>query len=136
MIANRYRVERALGAGAMGQVLLVRDTSTDQDLALKLIQPEAPVATGTQPGDAKGHLQFKREFQLMAQLHHPHCCRVHDFGYLQDGTPYFTMELVPGRGFDELKPMEPAAFKPLLAQLLLALGYIHQLGFVHCDLKV
>ncbi|MDB5100841.1 MAG: Serine/threonine protein kinase [Cyanobacteria bacterium RYN_339] len=141
MIANRYRIERLLGAGAMGQVLLVRDTSTDQDLALKLIQgevvPGSAVGTypGTAPGDTKGLLQFKQEFRLMAQLHHPNCCRVHDYGHLADGTPYFTMELVPGRGFDELKPLHPAEFKPLLAQLLLALGYIHQLGFVHCDLK-
>ena len=38
MIANRYRVERELGAGAMGRVLLVRDAASDeQPVALKVI---------------------------------------------------------------------------------------------------
>lgn len=71
----------------------------------------------------------------MTQLRHPNCCAVYDYGVAEDGEPYFTMEEVPGHGLDELLPLPAERIQPILTQLLLALGYIHQRGFVHLDLK-
>ncbi len=128
VLANRYQVLRTLGEGAMGLVLHVHDTSLDQEMALKVI-------SGKVGANEKTILQFKQEFRLMTQLRHPNCCAVYDYGVLEDGDPYFTMEVVPGQGLDETGPLDEDAFRRVFAQLLLALGYIHNLGFVHRDIK-
>lgn len=71
----------------------------------------------------------------MTQLRHPNCCAVYDYGLLESGEPFLTMELVPGQGLDEMIPLPLERVKPILTQLCLALGYVHQLGYVHSDLK-
>lgn len=128
LLANRYRTLQVLGEGAMGLVWQVEDTTHGQRVALKVISQNY----GT---TAKSVLQFKQEFRLMTLLRHPNCCAVYDYGVLSDGEPYFTMEEVPGHGLDELSPMPPERVRQVLPQLLLALGYVHQRGFVHRDLK-
>ncbi|MFN3430360.1 MAG: serine/threonine-protein kinase PknK, partial [Candidatus Sericytochromatia bacterium] len=128
LLDNRYQPQRVLGEGAMGQVLLVEDTLTRQHLALKIIASAAAT-------DAKSVLQFQQEFRLMTRLRHPNCCAVTSYGLLASGAPYFTMEVVPGHGLDELLPMDAERFRAVFPQLLLALGYVHQQGFVHRDLK-
>src|SRR5207245_830368 len=72
---------------------------------------------------------------LMSQIKHPKCCAVYDYGVLEDGAAYLTMEVVPGHGLDEILPLDGATFKSVLSQVLLALGYVHQQAFVHCDIK-
>ena len=128
LIANRYKVLETLGEGAMGLVLKVLDTATVQEVALKVIAAKYRDA-------AKSVLQFKQEFRLMTQLRHPNCCAVYDYGVREDGDPYFTMEIVPGQGLNELAPLPAERFVAVLTPLLLALGYIHQLGLVHLDVK-
>jgi tetratricopeptide (TPR) repeat protein len=128
LLDNRYQPLRTLGEGAMGEVLLVEDTLTKQHLALKVIAQKAGV-------NDKSVLQFQQEFRLMTRLRHPNCCAVTSYGLLADGAPYFTMEVVPGHGLDELLPLDEPTFRTVFAQLLLALGYVHQQGFVHRDLK-
>ncbi|MDB5097909.1 MAG: putative serine/threonine protein kinase, partial [Cyanobacteria bacterium RYN_339] len=128
LLANRYRPLRPLGEGAMGLVWLVDDTSTGEQVALKAISRKIGATD-------KSILQFKQEFRLMTQLRHPNCCEVYDYGVLESGEPYFTMEVVPGKGLDELVPLKPGDFSAIMGQLALALGYVHQLGFVHRDLK-
>ncbi len=126
LIANRYRTLAELGSGAMGIVWHVEDTATGQRVALKRVIGDV--------GD-QAVLRFKQEFRLMTQLRHPNCCAVHDFGVLEDGVPYFTMEVVPGKGLDELLPLDHATIMKILPQLLEALGHVHALGLVHRDLK-
>lgn len=128
LLANRYKLIRTLGEGAMGQVLLVEEEGSFRQVALKVISR----ALGS---TEKSVLQLKQEFRLMTQLRHPHCCEVYDYGVLDDSEPYFTMEVVPGYGLDEALPLSPTAFKHVISQLLFALNYLHQLGYVHRDLK-
>ncbi|HEY9723146.1 MAG TPA: HD domain-containing phosphohydrolase [Oscillatoriaceae cyanobacterium] len=127
-VANRYKVLATLGEGGMGTVYLVEDTTNGQQVALKVL-------SGQQGMDANALLQFKQEFRVMAKLKHPNNCAVYDYGLLGDGTPYFTMEVVPGKGLDEIIPVDPDNYTAILSQICQALGYIHQQGFVHCDLK-
>ncbi|MDB5098346.1 MAG: hypothetical protein JWM80_2767 [Cyanobacteria bacterium RYN_339] len=128
ILINRYKVLERLGEGAMGAVWLVEDSTSQQLLAMKVLSQ--------QMGDSdKSFLQLKQEFRLMTQLRHPNCCAVYDYGQLPEGAPYLTMELVPGQGLDEMLPVRGEQFRGILSQLLLALGYIHQLGYVHSDIK-
>ncbi len=114
----------------MGRVELVEDSVTGKRVALKLIG-----GPGVDVQADKTLLQFKQEFRLMTRLRHPNCCEVYDYGVDEGGAPYFTMEVVPGQGLDEMLPLPPERFTEVFAQLLRALGYVHRLGFVHLDLK-
>ena len=128
LLDNRYKILQALGEGAMGMVYLVEDGTTGQALAMKVLSRQMEA-------NEKSFLQLKQEFRVMAQLRHPNCCAVYDYGQLPDGAPFLTMEVVPGHGLDELLPLGAEQLRQVLAQLLLALGYVHQLGYVHCDIK-
>ena len=130
-VGNRYKVLATLGEGGMGTVFLVEDTTNGNQVALKVLSMKG---AGGQV-DQNAVLQFKQEFRIMSKLKHPNNCEVYDFGILPDGNPYFTMEVVPGKGLDEMIPVSPDDFTNILRQISLALGFIHQSGFVHCDLK-
>jgi diguanylate cyclase (GGDEF)-like protein len=125
---ERYRVLERLGEGAMGAVYLVEDAGSGERRAMKVLLP------GTEPDEA-AKLRFKQEYRVMARLRHPNLCEVYDYGTLPDGAPYFTMEFVPGRPLDELVGAPQEELLPLVGQLCAALGYVHQHGLVHCDLK-
>lgn len=132
-LANRYDVVRTLGEGGMGQVLLVKDTATDREVALKLIRPD--LASGDGPADRNLARRLQQEFWTMTRLRHPRTVEVFDYGILPDGTPYFTMEVVSGEEPALRLPLSPDALADLLAKICDALGYLHSLGFVHGDLK-
>jgi diguanylate cyclase (GGDEF)-like protein len=128
-LTNRYRLLAQLGQGGMGTVYLAEDATTGEQVALKTLSLK-------QAGDRHDALlRFRQEFKAMARLRHEHLVAVHDFGELSDGTPYFTMEVVPGRGLDECLPLDPATAQVVAVQLCRALSPIHRQGMVHCDLK-
>lgn len=124
-----YEVLRKLGEGYAGEVFEVRDVASDMILALKLLKKEA---------FAEGQLvAFKREFGALTAFHHPHICRVYDFGFAESDKRYFfTVELVHGEGLyvcsDRLSFEE---VEVLFVQIVDALGFIHSAGFIHFDIK-
>src|SRR5688572_12001232 len=105
-VGNRYKVLATLGEGGMGTVFLVEDTTNGNQVALKVLSMKG---AGGQV-DQNAVLQFKQEFRIMSKLKHPNNCEVYDFGILPDGNPYFTMEVVPGKGLDEMIPLSPETF--------------------------
>ena len=130
-LGGRYRIVETLGEGGMGVVYLAEDTTAGRQVALKVMGK----ALTDGPGGEDNLLRFKQEFRIMARLRHPNTCEVYDYGVLPDGRPYLTMEVVPGRGLDALIPLPADQLLDVLRQVCLALGYIHQQGFVHLDLK-
>ncbi len=63
-LADRYTIERELGAGGMATVYLARDMKHDRPVALKVLRPELAAVLGAE--------RFLREIRLTAQLQHPH----------------------------------------------------------------
>ncbi|HEY9720597.1 MAG TPA: AAA family ATPase [Oscillatoriaceae cyanobacterium] len=132
VLAKRYRVLDELGRGGMGVVYRVADQlHGDRPLALKAIS-----ATGGRTADLQ--LRFREEFRAMTRLQHPNLLAVHDFGLLDDGAPYFTMEIVAGQDLEQLVAGDrlplPRVYE-LLIQLLQALDFVHARGYVHRDIK-
>lgn len=132
LLNNRYDFKGQLGRGGMGVVYRVGDRQQgDRQVALKAI-------AGVDPNDAGAQLRFREEFRVMTRLQHPNLLAVHDFGVLEDGAPYFTMELVEGEDLEHLIAREqtsPARAYDLLIQLLQALDFIHSRRYVHRDIK-
>ncbi|HEY9765082.1 MAG TPA: serine/threonine-protein kinase, partial [Chroococcales cyanobacterium] len=129
-LASRYNVLTTLGVGGMGSVFLVDDTASGNRVALKVLS-----SLSDESGNGESVLRFKQEFRTMTRLRHPNTVEVYDYGQLPDGTPYFTMEVVPGKGLDEILPLSPEKVEDVLVQLCRALGFIHCQGLVHCDIK-
>jgi hypothetical protein len=85
--ADRYRVERELGAGGMATVYLARDLKHDRDVAIKVLHPDL--------GAALGGERFLTEIRTTARLQHPHILPLLDSGEA-DGQLYYVMPLVAG----------------------------------------
>src|SRR4051812_14186714 len=114
----------------MGASYLARDLVRDADVTLKLLRGESPALFAA----------LKDEFARLRGLLHPHLCRVIDFGvartpegarlafYTADYVEGMTLDLfVKGRRFEEISIP--------LAHALAALGFLHQLGIRHGDVK-
>jgi len=134
LLFGKYRVERLLGKGGMGEVWLVRHQILRDQFALKLIVPGAAI-------DEETVKRFVLEAQVMRALsRHPHAVVVHDadidMGRL---VIYIVMDVVHGCSIEKL--LTPGVPMPLdwtaevLAQLCDVLDQAHQLGIVHRDLS-
>ncbi|MEL6715464.1 MAG: serine/threonine-protein kinase, partial [Planctomycetota bacterium] len=95
-LLDRYRLERRLGAGAMGVVYLGRDLELKRDVAVKILR-SALIEAG------EAEQRFVREAEVLASLDHPSVVRVFDRGRTQDEDELFlVMEFVEGRTLQEL----------------------------------
>ncbi len=126
--ADRYQRLRHLGDGATGSVWLVEDSwHPGTRLALKELS-----------GDLRGkESSLRREFATLSSLHHPNFVQVVDFDTDSvTGLPRFTMEYVDGPDLPgAVRAGGADAFLDLAAELLRALGFLHDFGLVHRDLK-
>jgi hypothetical protein len=71
-LADRYRVEREIGAGGMATVYLAHDIKHDRDVALKVLKPELAAVLGAE--------RFVVEIKTTAALQHPHILPLFDSG--------------------------------------------------------
>jgi serine/threonine-protein kinase len=133
-IFKKYRVEKLLGRGGMGEVWLVRHEILRDQFALKLIVPGAAI-----DGETVG--RFVLEAQVMRALsRHPHAVVVHDADIdVNRGVIYIVMDVVHGRSIEKL--LKPGVAMPLdwttevLRQLCDVLQKAHEMGIVHRDLS-
>jgi hypothetical protein len=128
ILADRYRIVRAIGEGAMGRVLECVRVADERPFAVKLLVGR--------PGPA-ALARFAREAQLAAALHHPNLVSVHDVAMTEEGLLFLVMDLVPGVSLER----ERAQFgawswaRPRLLQMARGLQAMHERGIVHRDLK-
>jgi serine/threonine protein kinase/tetratricopeptide (TPR) repeat protein len=82
-------------------------------------------------------LTLAREFRLLSSLRHPNIISVLDYGFDDDLSPYFTMELLEGAETIMSAGAERSLDEKLelVAQMLHALAYLHRRGVIHRDLK-
>ena len=83
LIAERYRLERKLGAGGMGSVWLATDLSLDSTCAIKLVDPD-------KVGNEEVRVRFQREARAAAQIRSANVVDVFDHGLWQD-MPFIVM---------------------------------------------
>ena len=129
-LADRYRIERELGAGGMATVYLAHDVRHDRKVALKVLRPELAAILGAD--------RFLQEIKTTANLQHPHILPLHDSGEV-DGVVFYVMPFVEGESLrDRLHrehqlPVEDAL--RITTEVASALDYAHRHGVVHRDIK-
>jgi predicted Ser/Thr protein kinase len=122
-----YRIDRLIGKGGMASVYLATQESLDRPVALKVLRdPDSPEFSE----------RFVNEGRIVASLVHANIITVHDVG-IADGLHYIAMEYVDGgdlraRIHDGLAP-EMAL--EVVAKIADCLGFAHQKGVIHRDLK-
>lgn len=129
-----YRLIDKLGAGGMGEVWTAEHQLLARTAALKLMRPGKDTARG-----GAQLRRFEREVQATAQLRSPHTVEIYDYGFTNDGTFYYVMELLSGIDLDHLihqyGPVPDGRVIRILRQVCHSLGEAHDLGLIHRDIK-
>ncbi|MGW1638558.1 serine/threonine-protein kinase [Streptomyces lavendulae] len=130
-LAGRYRLDRLIGAGGMGQVWHGWDLTLERSVAVKLLHGGGLAEDGVR--------LFLREARLAGALNHPGIVTVHDLGEEQDGTMYLVMELLDGTDLTaRLRAETPPGADQAMGwalQLCDALACAHAAEVIHRDLK-
>jgi eukaryotic-like serine/threonine-protein kinase len=131
---GRYEVQGLLGAGAMGEVYRAHDPVIDRPVAIKVLRPELI------GGSSSEQLleRFRREARAAGRRFHPNIVAIWDFGD-DNGVPFLVMELVEGNSLADIIKTSGllAADRSvgIIVQVLSALGFAHENGIVHRDVK-
>ena len=130
LVAGRYRIERALGHGGMGQVHLAQYTLLERRVAIKTLPPHAE-------HDSTARARFRREALAAAALDHPFICKIHEVGE-HDGRSFIVMEYIEGRTLDVIAReggVTPRDLLEMAREIAEALDEAHKRAIVHRDLK-
>ncbi len=131
ILAGRYSIERELGRGGMGIVLLARDVALDRLVAIKLLPRH--LAASVESRD-----RFLREARTAAGLSHPNIVPIHAVEQAGD-LVFFVMGFVDGETLRERVersgPLAPRLALKVMQEVAWALGYAHQRGVIHRDIK-
>jgi len=129
-VADRYRIERELGAGGMATVYLAEDVKHHRRVAIKVLHAELSAILGPE--------RFLKEIELTASLQHPHILPLFDSGNA-DGLLFYVMPYVEGETLrarlerDRQLPIADAV--RIASEAADALAYAHGRGIVHRDIK-
>ncbi len=139
IVGERYRIDRWIARGGMGEVYQAWDLQLHETIALKTI-------ACTALDDAKFYRRIRKEVQLARRVTHPNVCRILEFGLHQqlyrgqkETIPFFTMEFLDGETLathlGRQGQLSLPLFLQIASQILEGLSAIHAAGIVHRDLK-
>jgi len=146
-LADRYTIERELGAGGMATVYLAQDLKHDRKVALKVLRPELAAVLGAD--------RFVQEIKTTAALQHPHILPLFDSGTAGGSTDeastaqplnrstaqflYYVMPYIEGETLrDKLDRETQLSIEEavrITTEVADALDYAHRHGVIHRDIK-
>ncbi len=138
-VNGRFRIDRFIARGGMGEVYQAWDLLLNETVALKTI-----VCTGLDDGRLLARL--RAEVQLARKVSHPNVCRIMEFGHHHreyrkqwETIPFLTMEFLGGETLAARVrargPMKVADILPIARQIVDGLQAVHDAQIVHRDLK-
>ncbi|WP_437303990.1 nSTAND1 domain-containing NTPase [Sorangium sp. So ce388] len=134
---SRYEVLSFLREGSIADIYKGRKIESGQPVVLRVVRLVRDEGTADL---ARRHgVRFLREIRVCARLQHPSIVRLIDSGRADDGQLYAVFELVPGQSLAEVLSeqgaLDPPEARHLMLRVLEALGFAHQQGIVHGDLR-
>src|SRR5215470_9029673 len=146
---NQYEMMQILGAGGFGITYLAKDTSLDTtvaikeylpgDLATRLGDSTVTAKSSQSQGDFDwGLSRFLDEARVLAKFRHPNIVRVNQI-FEANNTAYLVMEYAKGDALGEVLrregTLDEQRTKEILFPILDGLKRVHELGFLHRDIK-
>jgi serine/threonine protein kinase len=126
-----FQLLKTIGRGAYGKVMLVRFTRTGQLFAMKTLSKAKLIQY-----DLIGRTQAERNVLMRAG--HPFIVSAR-WSFQTEKKVFFIMDYVPGGElFDRLRregKFTEDRTKVYVAELFLAISYLHEIGVIHRDLK-
>ena len=124
-----YRLMRRLGTGGMATVWLAQQESLSRPVAIKVL-------TGDRAPSEELVRLFENEARTIARLDHPHIVQIHDVGRTSTGQIYYTMPHMPNGDLAARNLRDdPERVLAVVRAIAEALGYAHEHGIVHRDVK-
>jgi serine/threonine protein kinase len=136
---DRYELRERIGAGGTARVYKAYDTTLDRLVAIKILYEHLAE-------DAAFQERFEREARMVAAFNHPNIVQVYDFNVQRAddrAVYYMVMSYIPGHTLRQ--EIEGAAARratlpyrrvlTIMRDLAAALGYAHEHGMVHRDVK-
>jgi serine/threonine-protein kinase len=128
---ERYRILRKIGRGGFGTVYLAQDYVLQEDIILKILNPQLSM-------DDTAARRFIQELKLTRRVSHKSVIRIHDFLDL-GGARAISMEYFPGKDLGhtltEGGPLELRRGLRIAAQVCDGLAAAHAEGVIHRDIK-
>ena len=128
---DRFRIDKEIGRGAMGRVMLATDEMVGEPLILKFMHPELTAEEASRE-------RFLREVKYSRRVSHPNVIRVHDMLF-KDNLSAISMEYFESRGIDEhlkeKKCFAPKEALDILLQVANGMAAAHNQDVIHRDLK-
>ncbi|HQQ75176.1 MAG TPA: serine/threonine-protein kinase [Pseudomonadales bacterium] len=124
-----YKISHMLAQGGMAEVYLAEQLSLGRQVAIKVLDSHAD--------DSEFAQRFLHEARLVAALSHTNLITIYDFGQLEGGKLFLSMEYLKGgdlehrlaRGIDESHALR------VLREMASVLGFVHSKGIIHRDIK-
>jgi eukaryotic-like serine/threonine-protein kinase len=128
-LGDAYRLEHELGGGGMSRVFVAQELRLGRDVVVKVLAPDLALGISAE--------RFEREIRTVAALQQANIVPVLTAGET-DGLPYYTMPFVEGESLRVHLGRGPMAISEVVGivkDVARALGYAHQRGIVHRDIK-
>lgn len=131
VVGGKYKLERILGRGGMGDVYAA-STPNGERAAVKLLRSEHAST------DALIE-RFKREAKIASRVQSPFVAKMMGAGHARDGDLWIAFELLEGETLRErirrAGPLSVRDAGPIVDDILQGLIAVHAAGVVHRDIK-
>jgi len=132
LMSDRYRIQRRIGRGGMGEVFLAQHTAIGKQVAIKILSEDF----ARKPRIVQ---RFLQEARASSAIRHEHVVDITDYGHTPSGLPFLAMEYLVGEDLKATLRREgrlpwPRA-RRIMLQVLAALTAAHEQGVIHRDIK-
>lgn len=128
---GRFKIRACIGEGAFGTVYRAYDPQMEREVALKI--PHWSTLRSDQHRS-----RFLREAKALAQLHHPHILPVYESGISETDEYYMASCYIKGKTLKKVNKrdlLDTRLKAKIIRDLAEALGYAHNVGIIHRDVK-